>query len=70
VQVSNTTALRSYRATLIPKEIELDEVEFQAGQGLLPTLRLKAATAEDAAASAYRVTGRRILKVERVEVPA
>ncbi len=58
---------RSYRATLIPRGIELDEVEFQAGQGLLPTIRLRADSAEQAAASAIRVTGRPILKVERVE---
>lgn len=58
---------RSYRATLIPKGIELDEVEFQAGQGLLPTIQLKAACAESAMAAAHRVSGRPVLKVERVE---
>ncbi len=58
---------RSYRAIVIPAEIELDEVEFQAANGLLPTIRLKADSAEQAAASAIRVTGRPILKVERVE---
>jgi hypothetical protein len=61
---------RSYRATLIPLGIESDEVEFQASQGLLPTIRLKASDAARAAADAHRVTGRPVLKVERVEAAA
>ncbi len=65
MQISATA--RSYRATVIPAEVELDEVEFQAANGLLPTIRLKADSAEQAAASAIRVTGRPILRVERVE---
>lgn len=60
------TPARSYRATLIPKGIELDEVEFQADKGLLPTIRLKSGSADEAMAAAYRVTGRPVLKVERV----
>lgn len=58
---------RSYRATLIPKNIELDEVEFQDAQGLLPSIRVKASSAESAAAGAHRVSGRPVLRVERVE---
>ncbi|MFC5498153.1 hypothetical protein ACFPOE_11455 [Caenimonas terrae] len=57
----------SYRATLIPEGTNFDEVEYQADHGLLPTLQLKAGGAAEAAASAYRVTGRPVLKVERVE---
>ena len=57
---------RSYRATLIPRDINFDEVEFQADQGLLPTIRLKSTGAAKAAADAYLVTGRPVLKVEMV----
>jgi hypothetical protein len=60
----------SYRATLIPKGINYDEVEFQADQGLLPTIRVQAADASRAAADAHRVSGRPVLRVERVEVEA
>ena len=60
------TPRRSYRATLIPKGIELDEVEMQANQGLLPTIQVKSGSAEQAAADAHRVSGRPVLKVERV----
>jgi hypothetical protein len=64
VQISSQ---RSYRATLIPKNIEADEVEMQAAQGLLPTIRLKATDAESAAAGAYWASGRPVLRIERVE---
>lgn len=67
---SNITPARSYRATLIPKGMEFDEVEFHADHKLLPTLQLKAASADAAAAAAIHVTGRPVLKVERIEVAA
>jgi hypothetical protein len=57
----------SYRATLIPAEILPEEVEFQAAQGLLPTLRLKSTDAGKAAADAYQVTGRAVFSIERVD---
>lgn len=63
----NPDSVRSYRATLIPHNIELDDVESHAARGMLPTLRVKADTAEEAGALAHRVSGKRILKVERVE---
>jgi hypothetical protein len=63
----SATASHSYRATLIPKGIELDEVEFQADQGLLPTIRLKSTDASKAMADAYLASGRPVLKVERVD---
>lgn len=62
--------LHSYRATLIPAEIQPGEIEFQADQGLLPTLRVKAPDADAAMAGAYRVSGKGVLKVERIEVAA
>jgi hypothetical protein len=66
----HTPHAHSYRATLIPKGIELDEVEFQASKGLLPTLRLKSTSADQAAADAHRVSGRPVFAIERIEVPA
>jgi hypothetical protein len=66
----HTTPRRSYRATPIPAGIELDEVEFQADKGLLPTIRVKSASADQAMADAFLVSGRPVLKVERVEVSA
>lgn len=65
-QASRNSA-HSYRATLIPAGIELSEVEFQDAQGLLPTIRLRETSAERAMASAYRVSGRPVLHVERVD---
>lgn len=66
----DTSTRRSYRATLIPKGIELDEVEFQADKGFLPTIRVKSTSADQAMADAYIVSGRPVLRVERVEVVA
>lgn len=60
------TPAHSYRATLIPDTVNYDEVEFQADQGLLPTLQLKASDAAKAAADAHRVSGKAVLRVERV----
>jgi hypothetical protein len=65
--ILRATASHSYRATLIPKGVELDEVEFQADQGLLPTIRVKSSTAARAMADAHLVSGRPVLKVERID---
>jgi hypothetical protein len=59
--------LHSYRATLVPDSVPADEVEFQANNGLLPTLRLKAPNAEKAMADAHRVSGKAVHNVARVE---
>jgi hypothetical protein len=59
--------LHSYRATLVPADVLPDEVEFKAAQGLLPTLRLKSTDAEKAMADAHRVTGKGVLRVERID---
>jgi hypothetical protein len=64
---TTVTPLRSYRATLIPNNIELDDVEANAARGMLPTLRVKAPDAETAAANAHQVSGSRVLKIDRVE---
>lgn len=57
---------RSYRATLIPPTVNFDEIEFQADQGLLPTIQLQASDASKAMADAHRVSGKAVLRVERV----
>jgi hypothetical protein len=58
--------VRAYRATLIPATVNYDEVEFQADHGLLPTIQLQAADASQAMADAHRVSGKPVLRVERV----
>jgi hypothetical protein len=57
---------RAYRATLIPDTVNYDEVEFQADHGLLPTIQLQARDASTAMADAHRVSGKPVLRVERV----
>lgn len=59
--------LRSYRAHLVPPHINPEDVEDLADAGQLPTIRLKAATAEQAEAQAHITTGKQVLRVERVE---
>ena len=59
--------LRSYRAHLVPSHINPEDVEDLADAGQLPTIRLKAATAEQAEAKAHITTGKQVLRVERVE---
>lgn len=61
------TPSRRYRATLIPNNLELDDVAPTAARGMLPVVRIKAADAEQAAYEAHRRHGCRVLKVERVE---
>ncbi len=59
--------LRSYRAHLVPPHTNPEDVEDLADAGQLPTIRLKAATAEQAEAKAHITTGKLVLRVERVE---
>ena len=61
------TPLRSYRATLVPKGTDYDQIEVEADQGALPTIRLKAVNSGRAELAAHYVTGLPVLKVERVE---
>jgi hypothetical protein len=63
----NIQPLRSYRAHLVPPHINAADVEDLADAGQLPTIRLKAATAEQAEAKAHITTGKQVLRVERVE---
>lgn len=59
--------LHSYRAILVPANASQADVEDLADEGLLPTIRLRAANATQAEAQAHAVTGKAVLRVERVE---
>jgi len=59
--------LRSYRAHLVPHHVNAADVEDLADARQLPTIRLKAANAEQAEAKAHIVSGKQVLRVERVE---
>ena len=61
------TALHSYRAILIPANANPDNLEDLADAGLLPTIRVKAANNEQAEAAAHIVSGKQVLRAERVE---
>lgn len=63
----NITTLRSYRATLVPPGTAQDQIELKADEGTLPTIRLKARSADRAQQAAYHVTGLPVFAVERVE---
>lgn len=65
--IHNVHQLRSYRAQLVPVGVNLSDVEDLADAKLLPTIRVKAANAEQAEAMAHLVTGKGVLCVERVE---
>jgi len=63
----NVQQLHSYRAHLVPPHVNAADVEDLADAGQLPTIRLKAATAEQAEAKAHITTGKHVLRVERME---
>jgi hypothetical protein len=63
----NIAAARSYRATLIPPSVLEADVELKSSQGVLPTIRLKAANTGQAEQFAHYVSGLPVLKVERIE---
>ena len=67
VPVHGIQRLHSYRATLYPHGVNLSDVEDLADAKLLPTIRLKAATATQAEALAHIASGKQVLRVERVE---
>lgn len=60
-------ALHSYRAFLIPANANSIELEELADAGLLPTIRIRAATCEQAEALAHLASGKQVLRAERVE---
>ncbi len=59
--------LHSYRAKLMPANINPADVEQLAGANKLPSIRVRATDAEQAAAAAHHVTGKPVHSVERVE---
>lgn len=59
--------LRSYRAHLLPLHCDLADPHSLADEGLLPTIRVKAVTATQAEAVAHLATGKKVLRVERVD---
>ena len=59
------TPLRRYRATVIPKNVELADAELKASQGTLPFVQFLAANSGHAEQLAHHITGRPVLKVER-----
>lgn len=65
--IHNIQPLRSYRATLAPQGVTLSDVEDLADAELLPTIRVKAANAEQAEANAHITSGKNVLRVERIE---
>lgn len=60
------TALHSYRAILIPANANQDSLEELADAGLLPTLRVKASSSDQAKVNAHKASGKGVLRVERV----
>ena len=65
--ITQVLPLRSYRAHLVPQNVNPEDVEDLADAKLLPTIRLKAATATQAEALAHIASGKQELRVERVE---
>ena len=57
--------LRSYLVHLLPQNCDLPDPETLADEGLLPTLRVKAANATHAEAVAHLASGKRVLRADR-----
>ena len=64
--IQTINSLHSYRVTLIPKGVAADDVEDLADAGQLPTIRVKAANAEQAELHGHIITGKNVLRAERV----
>ena len=60
-------SLKSYRAFLIPTDANPNNLEDLADAGLLPTIRIKAGNCDQATAQAHLVSGKGVLRVERVD---
>lgn len=67
VNAAPAPTLHSYRATLWPVDLPATEVEAHATARALPQLRVKAPNACLAAQAAARLSGQRVLEVERLE---
>ena len=63
----NIQATHSYRATLMPPDMAVEDAEAAADAGALPTLRLRATDAVKAVNDAHAVTGMWALRIERIE---
>lgn len=59
----------SYRAQLVPADMPASDVEAAADAGALPTLRLRAPNASRASAAARALSGKAVLRVERIDPP-
>lgn len=68
--VQNIRPLHSYRAHLVPDNANAADLEDLADLNLLPTIRVKAASATQAEAFAHLASGKGVLRVERVEARA
>jgi hypothetical protein len=58
---------RRYRATVIPADVSPADAELKADQGVLPTVQFRARSTGHAERLAHAVTGRPVLRVERIE---
>ncbi|MBF5006977.1 hypothetical protein [Diaphorobacter caeni] len=65
--IHTIAAMHSYRAFLMPANVPAQDVEDLADAKQLPTIRVRAANATHATTSAARVSGKNVLRVERVE---
>lgn len=65
--IHHIAAMHSYRAILMPANVQAQDVEDMADARQLPTIRLRAVSATHAAINAARVSGKNVLRVERVE---
>lgn len=65
--IHNIAATHSYRAILVPANVQAQDIEDMADANQLPTIRLRAPCATTAEKNAARVSGKQVLRVERVE---
>lgn len=65
--IHTIAAMHSYRAFLMPANVQAQDVEDMADANQLPTIRVRAVNATHATTSAAHVSGKAVLRVERVE---
>lgn len=66
-RIHHVHQMHSYRAHLVPKDTDPADIETMADANLLPVIQLKAANATQAMDNAHRISGKTVLRVERVE---